>query len=117
MKTGPQVIPAGPFFYGLFWALELRSVGDPVDQIDDSLGVTPFIIVPRQRLRTMRTDGHGQFGIEDGRMRIADDVGRNDGVCAVFQNPLHLSLCRFLDDLVDIFTRDRLFKGRHKIDH
>src|SRR5690606_1631571 len=48
----------------------------------------------------------GAGGVEDRRVRVADDVGRDDGILAVFEDALHRSVGRPPDGVVDLVDGD-----------
>ena len=55
-------------------ALLLRLLGHPFQQVDDSVRITPLIVVPGDDLHQVAVDDLGQLRIEDARRRVANDV-------------------------------------------
>lgn len=58
----------------------LRSINN---QINDSLRITPFIIVPRDELQKVFVQGDTGGGVENARVGVAYEVGGDDGVLGV----------------------------------
>lgn len=53
------------------------------DQVNDTAGVTPFVVIPRDELDEVVVEGDTGRGIEDGRVRVAVQVAGDEGVLGV----------------------------------
>ena len=53
----------------------LDDLGQPLDQVDDTVGVAPLVVVPGEHLDQVSAEHVGGLGIEDRRVRVADYVG------------------------------------------
>src|ERR1019366_8138483 len=93
------------------FALSRRSAqrDQPVDEVHDAVRVAPLVVVPGQDLEPSVAIGAGGEGVEDRRMRVADDVGGDQRHLAVLHDPPHRALSRGPDRRVDVFDR-RLFQ-------
>ena len=59
---------------------------DVADEVDQPVGVAPLVVVPAEDLRAV-ADDVGQDGVEDARRRVGHDVGGDDRVLGVLQEP------------------------------
>src|SRR6185436_5459357 len=80
----------------------------PVDQVDHAVGVAPFVVVPGDHLDVAVPLGMSRQGVEDGRMRVADDVGGDQRHLAVFDDPGERPRGGLADRIVDVRGRDVL---------
>src|SRR5205823_5565112 len=62
--------------------------GDEGCEIGDAAGVAPLVVVPGEDLDHRATYDHRRETIDDRRMRIAPQIGRDQGLLAVIQNTL-----------------------------
>jgi hypothetical protein len=58
------------------------------DQVDDTLRVSPLVIVPRDQLDKVVVERDTGLGIKDGRVRVADKVSGDNIVLSVAENAL-----------------------------
>src|SRR4029077_14974076 len=65
-------------------------------QIDAAIGVAPLVVVPGEELDEGPVDHLGLLGVEDGGVRIGDDVTGDDRVLRVLEDPLEGSRRGFL---------------------
>ena len=49
------------------------------DLFDEAGGVAPFVVVPGQYADEVVVDDFGELEVDDGGVRVADDVGGDDG--------------------------------------
>ena len=61
-------------------------------QIDNSVGITPFIIVPRDQLNKVRVEGDTSLSIEDGASGVSDEVLADNFFVSVSQDSLFKNL-------------------------
>ena len=54
--------------------------------------VSPFVVIPRNKLHKSIRKGNSCLGIEDAWPAIGDEVGWDNIILSVTQDPLHLSL-------------------------
>ena len=55
-------------------------------QIEDTAGVTPLVVVPADELAEIVVKRNASLGIEDRRIVVAVHVGRNDVIFGVLNN-------------------------------
>jgi hypothetical protein len=58
------------------------------DQLDNTARVAPLVVVPRDELDEVGVQGDARSGVEDGRVRVSDKVGRDDRVLGVAEDAL-----------------------------
>src|SRR6478609_3683443 len=74
-------------------------------EVHEAVGVTPLVVIPGHNLDLV-ADHLGQAGVEDGRCRVADDVGGDDRLVGVGQQaPELLGLRCCLEGGVDFGDR------------
>lgn len=76
----------------------MRRVIDRVhvlDEIEHLVGVADFVVIPADDLDEGIRQRDAGLGVEDGRARIAEEVGRDDRFIGVAEDPLELALARF----------------------
>src|SRR5262245_47173156 len=71
-------------------------------QLNAAVGVTPLVVVPGEDLHELAVEDDGLLGVEYGRVGIGDDVGRDDRVLGVLENPLERALSRLVHRRVDL---------------
>src|ERR1035437_282529 len=86
--------------------VESERLADVGDQVDQTAGVAPLVVIPADDLRHVAVDV-GETGVEDARRRVGDDVGRDDRVLGVGQDPLQRAFGCRLDRGVDLFLGGR----------
>jgi len=86
-------------------------------QINNSVGVTPFVIVPGNELNEVRVKGDTSLGIEDGASSITNVVLRDDFFISVAQNTLKFTFSGILNGLAQFFVTGTLFKSDSQIDN
>ncbi|GMS86854.1 hypothetical protein PENTCL1PPCAC_9029 [Pristionchus entomophagus] len=74
---------------------------DVVDQVDDTMRVAVLVVVPGDQLDEVGVERDAGVRVEDGRVRVRDEVGRDNLVLSVGEHALHRSLGRLLDHLLD----------------
>jgi hypothetical protein len=82
---------------GAVWNILLGAgidLGNVAEQVDDTAGVTPLVVVPRYQLDEVVVEREASLGIEDGGVGVADQIGRDDLVLGVgeYACPLLASL-------------------------
>src|SRR5674476_1354015 len=83
-----------------------------VDEVHDAVRVAPLVVVPGQDLEPSVAIGAGGEGVENRRMRVADDVGGDQRHLAVLHDPPHRPLGRGPDRRIHVLDR-RLFQEPH----
>jgi len=86
-------------------------------QINDSVGVTPFVIVPRNQLNEVRVKGDTGLGVEDGRVTISDEVLTDNLFISVAQDTLKFTFRSVLNGLAQFFVGSTLFESNGQIDN
>ena len=85
-------------------------------QIEESVGVAPFVIVPGDELNEVGVKGDTGLGIEDGGSGITNKVLGDDFFISVSEDTLQFTFGGFLDDLADFFVSGTLFQLDSQID-
>jgi len=104
------------------------DVEQALAEVDDAVGVTPLVVVPGADLDPVAVEDLGEAGIEDRRVRIVDDVDRDDRVDGVLEDVAQIGHRRVLHRLVDLLdgrffvqldnqVADRTVGHRHAIGH
>src|SRR5665647_668560 len=101
----PRRSPAAIRSSAVFIVISER-LADVRDQVDEAAGIAPLVVVPANDLGHVAVDV-GETGVEDARCRVGDDVGRDDRVLGVGQDPLQRALGCRLDHGVDLFLGGR----------
>src|SRR6266478_3739252 len=63
--------------------------GQELDEVAAAAGVAPLIVVPSQNFYAAVADDLGVFGIDDGGIRIAFEVGGDEFLFCVTEDALH----------------------------
>src|SRR6267142_2522760 len=82
--------------------------GQELDQVAAPAGVTPLVVVPGQYFDAAVADDFGVFGVDDGRIRIAFEITRNEFFFSVAEDALHGTICCGLQSSVDGIFGGRL---------
>src|SRR5215212_187785 len=90
-----------------------EGLADQADQVDETVGVTPLVVVPADYLDLI-ANHLGELGIEDARAWIGHDVAGDDRVAGVLQVSLERTVGSRLHDAVDLLDRGlpRRFDGQ-----
>jgi hypothetical protein len=91
-------------------------LGDVEGQIEESVGVAPFVIVPGDELNEVGVKGDTGLSIEDGGSGITNEILGDDFFISVSEDTLQFTFGGFLDDLADFFIRGTLFQLNSQID-
>lgn len=70
-------------FLHLLSSINLGNVGQ---EVEDTAGVAPLVVVPRDQLDEVLVEGDTGLGIEDGGVGVAVEVRGDDVVLGVSQN-------------------------------
>src|SRR6266567_1725433 len=96
--------------------LSLEFGGQQFDQVAATAGVAPLIVVPRQNFHAAVADDFGVFGVNDGRIRIALEVGGDQLFFGIGENALHRAVCGGLQRRIDRVLRGGLFDENGQVD-
>ena len=66
--------------------LFLVNLGDVGDEVEDTAGVTPLVVVPADKLDKVVVEGDTSLGIEDGGVGVAVHVAGDNLVLSVSEN-------------------------------
>mmetsp|Transcript_23524 Transcript_23524/g.44363 ORF Transcript_23524/g.44363 Transcript_23524/m.44363 type:complete len:303 (-) Transcript_23524:693-1601(-) len=86
-------------------------------QIDQSVRVSPLIIIPRHKFHELVVQGNASCFVEDGRKRASDKVSRHDLRISEAKNALHRSFCCFVDRCRDGIHTSWLVKTACQVYH
>ena len=78
-------------------------------EVDEAVRVAPLVVVPAVDLDQL-ADALRQAGVEDARVRVADDVARHDRLLGVAEDALELLLRRGRECRVDRVDRRRFLR-------
>lgn len=86
-------------------SINLGSIGQ---KIDDTVGVTEFVIVPRDELDELVVKSNTSSSIEDGALSITHEIGAYNLVVGITEDTLQLVLRGLLDNSLDFFVGSTL---------
>jgi hypothetical protein len=90
--------------------------GSAVDsQVDQTVGVSPFVIVPRDDLVEVVVKENASTSINGGGMLVVDQVARHKLFLRVSKDTVHGSVGSFLESGKDFFTTCSLFRTEGQI--
>src|SRR6266436_8032002 len=73
-----------------------------LQQFHAAIAVAPLVVVPTNDFYEAITEHDRQFAVENARMRVADDVVRNERFVAVLQHAFVAFICRGIFECVVI---------------
>jgi len=103
------------FGFRSFWHLSLGL--HVLDEINDPVGVSVFVVVPGDELDKVLVQLDSGLGVEDGGPLVGDEVGGHDHVLGVAQVALHGALGHLLHLLADLLVAGLLLEAHGQIDH
>ena len=62
------------------------DLGDVGEEVEDTAGVTPLVVVPRDELDEVLVEGDTGLGVENGGVRVAHHIGGHNLVLGVSEN-------------------------------
>ena len=68
--------------------LKLRNLGDVNTEVKNSVGVSPFVIIPRNNLDEVGIQGDTSLSIENGAVSISNEVRADNFIFSVSKNSL-----------------------------
>ena len=74
------------------------------DEVNDTAGVTPLVVVPGNELDEVRVEGDTGLGIEDGGVVVTVQVRGDNVVLGVAEDTFELALGGSLDGLLDLLV-------------
>ena len=87
-----------------------------LDEVEHLVGVADLVVVPAHDLDERIRQGDTGLGVEDGRARIAEEVGGNDLLVGVAEDALELALAGLLHGRADLIVGGGLFKVDGQVD-
>lgn len=90
--------------------------GDVGDEVADTAGVTPLVIVPGDELDEVGAQLDSSFGVEDRRAVVTDEIGRDDLLIGVFDDALVFTLRGGLHDSLNLVIGSSLLGTDNEID-
>ena len=91
-------------------------LGSESQEVDNTVGVTPLVIVPGDQLDERRADLDTSIGVEDGRVVVAGEIGGDDLLLGVADDTLVGGLGGLLDGSLDLVVGRALLKTDDKVD-
>jgi hypothetical protein len=104
-------------FYYKLDSLVTVLLGDVDEEVDNTSGVTVFVVVPGDELDEVLVQQDTSLGVEDGGVGVAQEVGGDDVVLSVVEDALELALGLLLDDGLDVVVRGALVKSDSQVDN
>lgn len=92
------------------------ALGRVREEVAHTAGVAPLVVVPRDQLHEVLVERNAGVGVEDRRVVVAGEVGRDDLVLGVADDALVGRLGRLLDGLLDLVVRSGLLETDDKVD-
>ena len=86
------------------------------DEVNDTAGVTPLVVVPGNELDEVRVEGDTSLGIEDGGVVVTVQVSGDNVVLGVAEDTLELALGGSLDGLLDLVVGGGLLETAGQVD-
>lgn len=86
-------------------------------EVEDTAGVTPLVVVPRDQLDKVVVEGDTGLGIEDGGVGVAVEIRGDNIVLGVSQDALEVTLSSLLDGLLDLVVAGTLLEADSEIDN
>ena len=86
------------------------------EEVADTARVAPLVVVPRDELDEVLVERNAGVGIEDRRVVVAGEVGRDDLLIGVAENTLVSGLGGLLDGSLDLIVGSALLEADDKID-
>lgn len=81
-------IDLGDVGYGRVSVAPRSGTRKPTDQVNDTAGVAPLVVVPGYELDEVRVERNTGLGVEDGRVLIAVQVGGDNVILGVREDAL-----------------------------
>jgi hypothetical protein len=93
------------------------NLGNILHEIDNPLGVSPLVIVPRNQLDEILVQLDSSFSVKDRRRLVSNEIGRDDVFLGVFENTLEVGMGGLLDGILDLFVSRALLDADDEIDY
>ena len=97
-------------------ASSLVLLSSVLEEVADTAGVAPLVVVPRDELDEVGVELDSGVGVEDGRVLVADEVGGDDLLVGVANDALVLALSGGLNGGLDVVVGGRLLEADDEID-
>jgi hypothetical protein len=112
-KKRKDSLEKGPLFDHPTSHLFLRfHVGD---EVNDTVGVSSLVIIPRNKLDEIVGKGNSGLLIKDGRAGIRNEIGRDDILVGVSEDTSHGALRSVLDGGADGLVRGSLLQAASQV--
>ena len=85
-------------------------------QTHDHVGVTPFVVVPGDQLDEVVVEHDAGSLVEDARVRVADEILRDDLVARVGEDAFEGTFARGVDGVANLGIGGGLFEARGQVD-
>src|SRR4051794_32430498 len=70
--------------------------GDVLHEVDAAVAVAPLVVIPAHELEELAVQLEAAAGVEDGAVRIVDEVGRDHFITGVGKDALEIRLAGLL---------------------
>lgn len=99
-----------------FNTVEYLGSGGVDSQLDQAVGVSPFVVIPRDDLVEVVVEEDAGFGIDGGGGLVVNEIRGHELFLGVSKNSFHWALGGFLESSKDIFLGGGLFSSEGQID-
>lgn len=86
-------------------------------QVDQTVGVTPFVVVPRDNLVEVIIEEDACISIDGGGMLVMDEIAGDDMFVGVSKDTLHGAIGGFLQGSLDFVASGGLFRTECQVDN
>ena len=80
------------------------------NQVQHAVGVSRFVVIPRDKLDKVFRQGDSSLLVKDGRVGVTNEIRRDNILTLVSQNTLHLSVTGILKGLADSLVRSTILE-------
>lgn len=92
------------------------STGGVDGQVNQAVGVSPLVIIPRNDLVEVVVEEDAGTGINSGGGAVVNKITRNNFILSVCKDTLHIALSGFLESTKDFVLSGSLFGAEGQID-
>ena len=92
------------------------STGGVDSQVNQAVGVSPFVVIPRNDLEKVVVEEDAGIGIDGGGGLVVNEIARDKSFFGVSKNTLHWALGGFLEGSKDFILGSGLLSSDGQID-
>lgn len=106
-----------PTLYDCLVLLGTINLGHVDHEVNDSVGVSPFVVVPGDKLDELGVQHDAGLGVENTRDGAGDEVGGDQVFGGVSEESLHVAVGASLDLVADLFVGGLFGKSAGQVDN